>query len=197
MKIAVLASGSRGDVQPAVALAASLAARGHATRLVAPANFAALTTGRGAEFHPLPFDSGKELHEPESETLFSGGGNPIAFLRWLRLAGRKMISAVAPVALDAASDADIIVATGLMDALGAMIAERLQVPCAHAWWGPMVAARDFLFTSSERAPPRLPGWANRAVFLAFEQTLWLGTRGVLRPARASSTSFRPRHSDRR
>ena len=64
-----------------------------------------------------------------------------------------------------------------------MIAERFEVPCAHAWWGPMLPAYDFLFTSSETAPPRLPGWANRAVFLAFEQALWLATRQVLRPAR--------------
>src|SRR5271166_3788202 len=183
MNITVLASGSRGDAQPAIALAAALAARGHATRLVAPANFEALAAGRGAEFHPLPFDAVKQLHEPETEALFSAGGNAIAFLRWLDRNGRKNISAIAPVALNAATGADLIVATGLTDELGAIVAERLQVPCVHAYLQPMLAAHDFLFASGETAPPRLPGWANRAIFLAFEEAMWLVTRRVLRPAR--------------
>jgi sterol 3beta-glucosyltransferase len=47
----------------------------------------------------------------------------------------------------------------------------------------MLAARDFLFASGETAPPPFPGWANRAIFLAYEQAMWLVTRRVLRPAR--------------
>jgi len=45
MKICVLAFGSCGDVQPAVALSARLAGRGHQVRLVAPMNFAELAPG--------------------------------------------------------------------------------------------------------------------------------------------------------
>ena len=71
-----------------------------------------------------------------------------------------------------------------MEPLGATLAERFQLPCVHAWWTPMLAARDFLFASSETAPPRLPGWANRAVFLAFDQAPWLTFRRALRPPRA-------------
>jgi len=182
MRIVVFASGSRGDVQPAIALAAALAARGHAARLVAPKNYAALAAGRGVDFHPLPIDVIAELETPEAEALFSGGG-PIALMRWMAQAGRKAIAVVAPAALDGGAGADLIVATGLMDAVGATVAERLKVPCAHAWWTPMLAARDFLFAAGERAPPRLPGFANRAVFQAFEQALWLATRHVLRHAR--------------
>ena len=135
------------------------------------------------EFHPLPIDVLAEMREPESEALFSGGGNPIAFLRWLRQAGRKAIKAVAPAALEGAKGADLIVGSGIMNALGAILADHLRVPRAHAWWALMLAARDFLFTSAETAPPRLHGWANRAVFLAFEQAMRLATRDVLRPAR--------------
>jgi UDP:flavonoid glycosyltransferase YjiC (YdhE family) len=183
MNVAVLAFGSRGDAQPAVALAGTLAARGHSTRLVAPMNFAALAAGRGAELYPLPFDAVKLIHEPEAQALFSAGGNPIGFLRWLHQIGRKCNRALAPAALEGATGADVIVATGLMDELGGMLAERLNVPCVHGWWQPMLAAHDFLFASGETAPPPLPGWANRAIFLAYEQAMWLVTRRVLRPAR--------------
>jgi UDP:flavonoid glycosyltransferase YjiC (YdhE family) len=49
LKIAVLALGSRGDVQPAIALAARLA-RDAAATLIAPRDFAALSAGRGFAF---------------------------------------------------------------------------------------------------------------------------------------------------
>jgi hypothetical protein len=105
MNVAVLAFGSRGDAQPAVALAGALAARGHSTRLVAPVNFAPLASGRGAEFHPLPFDMLKLIHEPEAQALFSDGGGSIGFLRWLNEIGRKCNGALAPAALEGATGA--------------------------------------------------------------------------------------------
>ena len=182
MKIAVLAFGSRGDVQPAVALAAALASHGHATSLVAPRNFTALASGRGVEFRPMPIDMVEELHAPESEALFSGGGNPIALLRWSIQTVRKAGGGIASAVLDGAKGTDLIVATALMDPFGALLAKRLEVPCAHAWWAPALAARDFLFAASETAPWRLPSWANRALFLALEQAMWLAMRPAYRPA---------------
>jgi UDP:flavonoid glycosyltransferase YjiC (YdhE family) len=50
MRIAVLSLGSRGDVQPLVALAAELEKRGHDVRLATHANFAELAAGRGIAF---------------------------------------------------------------------------------------------------------------------------------------------------
>jgi sterol 3beta-glucosyltransferase len=182
MKITVLAYGSRGDVQPAVALAAALALRGHATSLVAPRNFAAFARGRGVEFHPMPIDMVEELRAPETEALFAGGGNPIAFVRWSLQMIRRAGGGIASAVLEGAEGADLMVATALMSAFGALLAKRLEVPCVHAWWAPALAARDFLFAASEAAPPRLPGWANRALFLALEQAMWLAMRPAYRPA---------------
>ena len=105
MKIAVLAYGSRGDVQPAIALASALVASGHATSLVAPRNFAALAARRGVDFRPLPIDTIEDLHGPESEILFSGGGNPIAFVRWSIQAGRKALGAGARATVEGARGA--------------------------------------------------------------------------------------------
>ena len=183
MNVTVLAFGSRGDAQPALALAGALAARGHPARLVAPADFEAVAAGRGIDFHPLPFAAIDLLHEPEAQRLLSNGGSPLALLRWLNEIGRKYYGAMAQAALQGATDADLVVATGVTDELGGMLAERLGVPCVHAWQQPMLAARDFLFASGETALPRRSPWANRAMFLAYEQAMWLVTRRVLRPAR--------------
>src|SRR5271154_4680566 len=75
MKICVLAFGSPGAGQPAVALSARLAGRGHEVRLVAPMNFAKLATGRVFDFVALPLDMTEEL-QSEADILFSGGRSP-------------------------------------------------------------------------------------------------------------------------
>src|SRR5271169_926688 len=182
MKICVLAFGSRGDVQPAVALSARLAGRGHGVRLVAPLNFAKLAAGRGFDFVALPLDITEEL-QSEADILFSARVQPLAFIRWSIKIWRKVIGIFLPSILDAGEGAELVVATGLMDTLGGMLAERLGVPCVYAWWLPMLAARDFLFNTTENPLPRFPGWLNRGIVLTYESALWLATRGALSRAR--------------
>ena len=49
--------GTRGDVQPAVALGIQLKARGHIVRLAADASFADFVTSHGLEHFPLGGDA--------------------------------------------------------------------------------------------------------------------------------------------
>jgi sterol 3beta-glucosyltransferase len=182
MKICVLALGSRGDVQPAVALSARLAERGHEVRLVAPLNFAKLAAGRGFDFVALPLDMTDEL-QSEFDILFSSRLQPLALIRWSIKFWRKAIGIVSPSVLKAGEGAELVVGTGSMDMLGGMLAERLGVPCVYAWWLPMLAARDFLFNTTENPLPRLPGWLNRGGVQTYESVLWLATRGAFSRAR--------------
>src|SRR5271168_3841600 len=100
MKVCIVASGSRGDVQPTVALAAALAARGHETRLVAPKNFGALAEGRGFAFHPMPIDVVAMASDPVHDILISGRGGPLAFIRWSREWWRAMVDPIACAILE-------------------------------------------------------------------------------------------------
>ncbi len=56
VRITIFASGSRGDVQPMIALALGLDAAGHAVTLAAPRNFRDLVEQRGITFHPFSVD---------------------------------------------------------------------------------------------------------------------------------------------
>jgi sterol 3beta-glucosyltransferase len=56
MRITILAHGSRGDIQPYVALGIGLQQAGHTVRLAAPQLFESLVTGYGLEFAPLAGD---------------------------------------------------------------------------------------------------------------------------------------------
>jgi UDP:flavonoid glycosyltransferase YjiC (YdhE family) len=53
MRIAILATGSRGDVEPYIALGLGLQEAGHVVRLVTLQNFEALVKVRGLEFWPI------------------------------------------------------------------------------------------------------------------------------------------------
>ena len=53
MRIAILAPGSRGDVQPYLALAKGLKRAGHSPRLVTHQNFEDFATAHGVEFWPV------------------------------------------------------------------------------------------------------------------------------------------------
>ena len=56
LRVVLASVGSRGDVQPMLALAQTLRARGHAVLITAPPNFAAWTHDLGFEFAPLSED---------------------------------------------------------------------------------------------------------------------------------------------
>ena len=56
MKIALLGFGTRGDVQPYVALGKALKTRGHDILLGAPDNFNDWVEGHGLKFHGLGID---------------------------------------------------------------------------------------------------------------------------------------------
>ena len=56
MRITLLAHGSRGDVQPYVALGAGLRQAGHTVRLAAPEMFRTFVEEHGLEFAPLAGD---------------------------------------------------------------------------------------------------------------------------------------------
>ncbi len=53
MRIAIIAMGSRGDIQPYIALGKGLKAAGHIVRLITHENFEALVSSYGLEFCPV------------------------------------------------------------------------------------------------------------------------------------------------
>lgn len=59
MHVTLLAIGSRGDVQPMIALARGLKARGHHARIATHSNFQSFVEGLGLEYFPLSGDSSK------------------------------------------------------------------------------------------------------------------------------------------
>lgn len=102
-----MSMGTRGDVQPMLALALALRERGHAVNLAAPDNFQSWIEGYGLEFHALGFDMEAFLNTPDVKR---------AMRSWSRL-GKIWRRQVLPVMEDmflaigrAAQGAEIVIA---------------------------------------------------------------------------------------
>jgi UDP:flavonoid glycosyltransferase YjiC (YdhE family) len=83
MRIAVVAVGTRGDVEPHAALCQGLRQAGYQARRCAPDDFAPSVAERGIPFDRIPV-SFRELYETAGgRALLATGGNGIRFLRVL------------------------------------------------------------------------------------------------------------------
>ena len=69
MNIGIFTYGTRGDVQPYIALALGLSDRGHNVTLAAPENFKELVEGFGLAFHPLYGDAEESMNSPEGQSV--------------------------------------------------------------------------------------------------------------------------------
>lgn len=73
MRVAIQTLGTRGDVQPYIALARGLMAHGHEVQLAAPAQFAAMAAQHDTPFVGLPGEFLALLNTPEGKAAIAGG----------------------------------------------------------------------------------------------------------------------------
>jgi sterol 3beta-glucosyltransferase len=139
VRVTLLTVGSRGDVQPLVALAVGLQEAGHRVRLATHRRYASLVTYHGIEFAPLEegqvsrgaeTKEGRRWIEARSRRLPAAVG----FLRDARSVARRRLADAA----SACEDADAIVAANLAMVLGWQVARVRRVPLVRAYVEPPV-----------------------------------------------------------
>ncbi|MEI1247548.1 glycosyltransferase [Rhizobium aouanii] len=90
MRVAIHTLGTRGDVQPYIALALGLIKRGHRVQLAAPVQFESMVQGHGIAFAPLPGEFLALLDTPEGKAAIAGGQGFSAGLKLLKYARLMM-----------------------------------------------------------------------------------------------------------
>ncbi len=183
-RIALFTYGSRGDVEPFVALGVGLQNAGYAVRLAAPAPFAGFAARYGLDFAPI---------EGNPDELAAAFANQ-AGLSWVRMIG-SMARHVMPIAAQAtrvlqpaAQDADLIVHSFLMTDAGHTLARRLGVPDVSVQFFPIfLPTGDF----TSVALPDLPlGRAYRRWTHHFNTALFRwGARAMFPLVRRSAPDF--------
>lgn len=84
MRISIHTLGTRGDVQPYIALARGLIRHGHQVQLAAPAQFQRFVSENGIPFAPLPGEFLALLDTPEGKAAIAGGEGFSAGLKLLK-----------------------------------------------------------------------------------------------------------------
>lgn len=95
MRIAIHTLGTRGDIQPYLALALGLKAEGHEVLIAAPTQFEAFIGTRGVGFAHLPGEYLQLMETEEAKAALSGSGGFAAgfkLMRHFKPIGRKQLS---------------------------------------------------------------------------------------------------------
>lgn len=179
MRCTIFALGTRGDVEPLIALGAGLKAAGVTVRVAAQRDFAATVEQRGLEYFPVAGQSASFFRGAAGialrERMQSNAEFQRFFDNYLALGFARILDDF----WEASRDADVVLAW--MNA-GQPLAERLGIPvfvcgiCPVPHWPTGAFANPYLGSAPER-----PGWlANRRTWRANEQAAKIGESALNR-----------------
>ncbi|MGD8586342.1 MAG: glycosyltransferase [Chloroflexota bacterium] len=175
MKILIITIGTRGDVQPYLALAQGLQGDGHELWLATDSTFESFVAAAGVGFKPIQADPRKAMQEDVRQV----GANPVKFIRWLNRQFR-------PLARDFFRD--VKAAAQGMDALlfaalafpAYHVAQGLGIPSLAVYLQPATPTRAFSSVAGS-IPDRLPfrGLASKLVTELSIFSVFAMTKGVV------------------
>lgn len=173
MRIVIIAPGTRGDVQPYIALGKGLQSAGHYIRLVSHSNFELLVTSYGLEFWSFGNDVQDAVESNEMRELTEKGNFLLIMAKMAKEAQREALR-FAEGSLAAAQGMDMVLAGlgGLY--IGIAVAEKLDIPLIQAYVVPFTPTQEL----SSVLTPKLPTILNRFSHQIARQIMWQGFRSA-------------------
>ncbi|MBW4473912.1 MAG: glycosyltransferase [Stenomitos rutilans HA7619-LM2] len=175
MRIAIIALGTQGDVQPYIALGKGLHAAGHAVRLLTHENYAGLVNSHNLEFCSMQGNVQELIETQEMRDLLARGN----FLEiTARMAKETQQAAIrwAQAGLVACQGMDLlIVGVGGLN-LGVALAEKLDIPLLQAYVFPFTPTKAFPGVLFPQLIARFGGSVNWLSHQLVRQLLWQGSR---------------------
>lgn len=188
-QIVILTLGSRGDVQPYVALGQGLQQAGHQVRLVAPRTFANLASAYGLAFAPVQLNPQEELQKPEVQAFFRQGPARLMLnLGKLIRFSQGLYDQLFADFWAGSAGADLIIAASV--AYGAQeCAEKRCIPLIASHLAPVSPTRAFSNIFMTAARPLGP--FNRVTHLLMEQISWQSVRTAVNRWRTQTLALPP------
>jgi sterol 3beta-glucosyltransferase len=179
MRLTVVSFGSRGDIEPFVALGRALVQAGHRVRLLTHAEHFGLVDGSGVE---MVVARGRGVHElmesEEGREALRRARNPLGLLRRIADLFAPELHLIYEDTLRAAAGADALLAfPATFPALD--VARHLDRPVVHVHHVPAVPTRSFPVPAPYIAARSLTPLGNRASYAVDAGVLWWITRGAL------------------
>lgn len=177
MRIAIMASGSRGDVQPYLALGKGLADAGHAVKILTHDGYEKQVRSYGLAFAELKGNP-QEVAESEEMLKLLEKGNFLAINAHTSKIVKEASQHWAKDSLVACEDAELLIAGvgGLFVALA--LAENLNIPLLQAYVFPFTPTKEFPAALVPKSVSNFGGGANRLSHQLFRQIMWQGSRAA-------------------
>jgi UDP:flavonoid glycosyltransferase YjiC (YdhE family) len=170
-RITLIASGTRGDVQPAIALGTALRDAGYRVRLVAGAGFRAWIEAHGLEAAPSRVDMQAIMASPAGRAWVEHGHDQRRQLRFMRELLAEHADTMIADAAEASEDADLVLSGFTSDAYALAIGERRGIPVASLPLQPaQLATRDGRAMAAAPFPNRVSvvnRWFGRLILEPF------------------------------
>lgn len=175
MKITILAPGSRGDVQPYIALGKGLQAADYAVTIATHALFEAFVRSAGLGFSLIQVNPKALLESDAGQAMVEQGRHPFRSFWHLLQSVKPLLWEVCDDCWQACQGADAIIFHSLLISAAASMAEKLGVPAIAAGLQPIEPTGDFpCLLITNRQMGRI---ANQLTY----QMLWRGGWLTFRP----------------
>ena len=149
-RIAIATIGTRGDVQPFVALATALNKRGHSAVLCGTSDFEEFVTSHGVEFQTLGSDIQTFLRQSQFDTVMSK--NSLLYAPKLLRQGQRIMKDACRHLWGAVQDADAIVFHQTTN-FAVDVAEALDIPAIMTAFQPINPTGEFPYFGYDGPPP--------------------------------------------
>ncbi|KAM5341859.1 hypothetical protein ACJ41O_014890 [Fusarium nematophilum] len=168
MKITCLTIGSRGDVQPYIALCKGLLAHGHKPRIATHAEFQGWVESHGIEFARVEGDPGELMR-----LCIENGTFTWSFLREANSTFRGWLDELLDSAYKACEGSELLIESPSAMA-GIHIAEKLGIPYFRAFTMPWTRTRAYphAFIMPEH---KMGGAYNYMTYVMFDNIFWKAT----------------------
>ena len=168
MRATLVTLGSRGDVQPFVALGCGLKAAGYTVKVATGRDFEPLVRGSGLGLCSHPWRHHCGVTSPEGRKLMKSG-NPFSFTWNLKKTARELLGTMQDDILSSMEDADLVVFSYLCGpAIDVM--EATGLPCFLGLLLPTLRTGEF--PSVAVAVRDCGPMINRATYDIFQLTMW-------------------------
>ena len=189
LRITCLTIGSRGDVQPYIALCKGLLAEGHRPKIATHAEFEPWVRKHGIGFAPVEGDPAELMRICVENGMFT-----YSFLKEASVKFRGWIDELLSSAWKACEDTDILVESPSAMA-GIHIAEALGVPYFRAFTMPWTRTRAYphAFAVPEH---KMGGAYNYITYVMFDNVFWKAIAGQVNRWRKKELGLRSTNLDK-
>ena len=189
LRITCLTIGSRGDVQPYIALCKRLLDEGHRPKIATHAEFKGWVTNHGIDFATVDGDPAELMRICVENGMFT-----YSFLREASVKFRGWIDELLISAWKACQDTDILIESPSAMA-GIHIAEALGIPYFRAFAMPWTRTRAYphAFAVPEH---KMGGAYNYITYVMFDNIFWKATAGQINRWRKKDLGLRSTSLDK-